>query len=49
MNEIGNINNYKSIPYIKEKRYNNQINYSLNDNEYENEDYYYEQEGGYYY
>lgn len=49
MNELDNIKAYKTKQYLKERRYNNQMNYSMNNNDYENEDYYYEQDQGYYY
>ena len=51
MDEKAIINSYKSKPFMREKRYDNQFNYQTygNNYDYENEDYYIEQKGGYYY
>ena len=50
VDEMVNMNSYKSKPFTREKRYDNQFNYQTygNNYDYENEDYYIEQEGGYY-
>ena len=51
MDEKAIINSYKSKPFVRENRYDNQFNYQTygNNYNYENEDYYIGQEGGYYY